>query len=298
MNLLLKLLVFICLFSISACSQNKQPDKEEQDVLQLTYSLNKNDIVNNPINYYNPENFEEFDHGDDDIIPQKNFRELVSNIPISPLPFGVKNIDSINVYKPLGERLPPIEFDTLDIYGMKNYFINHPELDIKDEREGRFVGDRHVTEYFVKRFPPLKNGNEVLLFYKYNLEKNNESWILYLCKSDDGKIIDSDRSFMSSNGGGGFNSFSYMDDNYVITKKLFCLPRKPGQISGIEFGDDVEEDIIKANKTILYFRYVYKFGTHSLSRGNLSKEKAEYLHEQFYWKDNRPVVFHRFEAND
>lgn len=197
----------------------------------------------------------------------------------------IEGLDTMTIYKPVGEKLPPLAYDTTNYYGLNDYFQNHPELDIEDVRAGAYVRAEDTPCYFAKRLPKLKNGDEALLYVNEGSDYNGKYkayWQLITCNPSSGKITGSSYLMWADN---SRYSIVYLYDNNNVYKKSFVLPdlqhRKKYAYININF-DRISEvsDYIKNNKlTILSYEGAYNLN-------NKDKRSYEYV---YFWQNNKPV---------
>ncbi|NDV65325.1 hypothetical protein [Bacteroides sp. 224] len=169
------------------------------------------------------------------------FSELVAKVPITPLPFGISGIDTLNIYQPLSDHsLPPYGYDTLNVYK-----LNTEDLRYLNDLNSIFSEEEALSErnsYFSKRFPPLSTGEEVLLYFQRRREEGSAFWLI-VCNQD-GKLISELRLFESGND----HVLGYINKNYEAVINYYRLPREIGKIHEFGFthlGDKVPDFVKK-----------------------------------------------------
>ncbi|NDV65327.1 hypothetical protein [Bacteroides sp. 224] len=201
------------------------------------------------------------------------FSELVAKVPITPLPFGISGIDTLNIYQPLSDHsLPPYGYDTLNVYK-----LNIEELRLPNDPNPVYSEEFHVRDsYFSKRLPPLPTGEEVLLYYR---KIHVDTYWVIVC-SQKGRILSEFGIFDSRSN----YSLSLINENYKIIERIYDTPYGIGDIHREGFKhlkDEVSEDVTNKNLTVLHFAYEYKIS---------SKEIKEINSKSYYWRKGIPTL--------
>ena len=249
----------------------------------------------------------------EDDIEKLGFNEIISNIPVTPLPFGVKNLDKIDLSFPSGSLLEAsIDFDEENIYGLNDYFEENRELDPFVEHDGRCMpyNEPGSKTYFSRRFPDLVTGEKVLLYYytkpettrigtkdgRYHDKKwTSEKWLILVCEPT-GKAVYSETSILSAD---EYMRLSYIDADYNIHTKHYQNPQtRPSKSDRTPNGeiDEVSEEIIKAKFTTLFHENFYKLKRpeskdyySETGRWHGTEDSTSYL-VMYRWVDNKPVA--------
>lgn len=206
----------------------------------------------------------------DSLQNKSEFEYIISQIPVTPLPFGVQNLQDIDCSYPAESLLDiPLEFDTENRYGLNNYFYEHEELDPRVEHDGRCmpnIEDNGGDVFFSRRLPNLNTGEYVLLFYYTKPESirvgipntyeyymrnwTSSHWLIVVCQPT-GKIVYVDTSIFSSD---NYIRLSYIDKDYNIHTRHYQTPVKRSTVND----DEVSDDIIDQKLTILFLENSYK----------------------------------------
>ncbi|NDV65324.1 hypothetical protein [Bacteroides sp. 224] len=214
------------------------------------------------------------------------FSELVAKVPITPLPFGISKIDTLNIYQPLSDySLPPYGYDTLNVYKLNiKSFMDYRANDETDpiysdeDKDSDFLSESSLSSYLSKRLPPLPTGEEVLLYYLKIREEGSAFWLI-VCNQD-GKLISELQLFMSDR----FYMLSSVDEEYKVIRKHYYPPYKKGKIPKEGFKhlrDEVPEYVVDNNLTVLHYTT-----EHEISSKEIKKTK----HKYYYWRKEIPTL--------
>lgn len=314
--------ILVLLLSSSCGSTNKSENKPESIgnsiAAKNTPEIDIKQLFVKPVyELHDPiPNIEEEEQIFGDDIEKLGFNEIISKIPVTPLPFGVKNLDEIDLSFPSRSLLEaPIDYDEENIYGLNDYFEENGELDPFVEHDGRCMpyNESGSKTYFSRRFPDLVTGEKVLLYYYtkpettrigtedgryYDKKWTSVKWLILVCEPT-GKAVYVDTSILSAD---EYMRLSYIDENYNIRTKHYQKPQtrssKSDRTPNGEI-DEVSEEIINAKFTTLFHENFYKLKRpksrdyySETGRWHGTEDSASY-HVMYRWIDNIPVVVER-----
>ncbi|NDV66808.1 hypothetical protein [Bacteroides sp. 224] len=219
------------------------------------------------------------------------FSELVAKVPITPLPFGISRIDTLNIYQPLSDHsLPPYGYDTLNVYKLNiKSFMDYRSNDETDpiycdeDKDSRFLNESSLSSYLSKRLPPLPTGEEVLLYYLKIREEGSAFWLI-VCNQD-GKLISELRLFKSDR----FYMLSAVDEEYKVIRKHYYPPYKKGEIPEEGFKhlkDEVPEYVVNNNLTVLHYTTEHTISSEEIKRTNA---------KLYYWRKEIPAIIYEID---